>query len=163
MYRTGDLVHRDDSGITYYLGRGDEQVKLRGLRIEPGEIAAALVEHPGVERAVAVVRHDRGTAQLVAYVVPAQGVETDEDELLLHAAERLPAAMVPAAVVALDALPLSSHGKLDRAALAGTGRTDRGHRPAPRVGARGGPVRTLRRASGCRTGRCRRRLLPSRR
>ncbi|WP_329307355.1 amino acid adenylation domain-containing protein [Streptomyces sp. NBC_01260] len=117
MYRTGDLVHRDDSGITYYLGRGDEQVKLRGLRIEPGEIAAALVEHPGVERAVAVVRHDRGTAQLVAYVVPAQGVETDEDALLLHAAERLPAAMVPAAVVALDALPLSSHGKLDRAAL----------------------------------------------
>ncbi|MBO0916749.1 non-ribosomal peptide synthetase, partial [Streptomyces laculatispora] len=117
MYRTGDLVHRDDSGSTYYLGRGDEQVKLRGLRIEPGEIAAALVEHPGVERAVAVVRHDRGTAQLVAYVVPAQGVETDEDALLLHAAERLPAAMVPAAVVVLDALPLSSHGKLDRTAL----------------------------------------------
>ncbi|WP_327335752.1 amino acid adenylation domain-containing protein [Streptomyces sp. NBC_01324] len=117
MYRTGDLVHRDDSGITYYLGRGDEQVKLRGLRIEPGEIAAALVEHPTVERAVAVVRHDRGTAQLVAYVVPARGAETDEDALLLHAAGRLPAAMVPAAVVVLDALPLSSHGKLDRSAL----------------------------------------------
>ncbi|MEW1687144.1 amino acid adenylation domain-containing protein [Streptomyces sp. NPDC091265] len=118
MYRTGDLVHRDDDGLTYYLGRDDEQVKLRGLRIEPGEVAAALAEHPSVERAVAVVRHDRpGAAQLVAYVVPAQGAEIDEDALLLHASGRLPAAMVPAAVVALDALPLSSHGKLDRAAL----------------------------------------------
>ncbi|MFD7717767.1 amino acid adenylation domain-containing protein [Streptomyces sp. NPDC059814] len=117
MYRTGDLVHRDDNGLTYYLGRGDEQVKLRGLRIEPGEIAAALVEHPSVEQAVAVVRHDRGTAQLVAYVVPARGAGSDADALLLHAAERLPAAMVPAAVVTLDALPLSSHGKLDRSAL----------------------------------------------
>ncbi|MCX4849413.1 non-ribosomal peptide synthetase [Streptomyces sp. NBC_00893] len=118
MYRTGDLAHRDDHGNTYYLGRGDEQVKLRGLRIEPGEIAAALAEHPTVERAVAVVRHDRAdTAQLVAYVVPAPGASVDEDALLLHASGRLPAAMVPAAVVALDALPLSSHGKLDRAAL----------------------------------------------
>ncbi|MEL5955381.1 amino acid adenylation domain-containing protein [Streptomyces sp. CLV115] len=118
MYRTGDLAHRDDHGNTYYLGRGDEQVKLRGLRIEPGEIAAALAEHPCVERAVAVVRHDRaGSAQLVAYVVPAPGARIDEDALLLHASGRLPAAMVPAAVVALDALPLSSHGKLDRAAL----------------------------------------------
>ncbi|MFJ4744579.1 amino acid adenylation domain-containing protein [Streptomyces sp. NPDC088775] len=118
MYRTGDLAHRDDSGSTYYLGRGDEQVKLRGLRIEPGEIAAALAEHPDVARAVAVVRHDRGgAAQLVAYVVPVRGAEIDEEALLLHASGRLPAAMVPAAVVALDALPLSSHGKLDRAAL----------------------------------------------
>ncbi|WP_385618955.1 MULTISPECIES: amino acid adenylation domain-containing protein [unclassified Streptomyces] len=118
MYRTGDLAHRDDRGNTYYLGRGDEQVKVRGLRIEPGEIAAALTEHPCVERAVAVVRHDRAdSAQLVAYVVPAPGASVDEDALLLHASGRLPAAMVPAAVVALDALPLSSHGKLDRAAL----------------------------------------------
>ncbi|MFD0021706.1 amino acid adenylation domain-containing protein [Streptomyces sp. NPDC058382] len=118
MYRTGDLVHRDDHGTTYYLGRDDEQVKLRGLRIEPGEVAAALVEHPSVERAVAVVRHDPATAaRLVAYVVPVRGAEIDEDALLLHASGRLPAAMVPAAVVALDALPLSSHGKLDRAAL----------------------------------------------
>jgi amino acid adenylation domain-containing protein/non-ribosomal peptide synthase protein (TIGR01720 family) len=118
MYRTGDLAHRDDHGNTYYLGRSDEQVKLRGLRIEPGEIAAALTEHPTVERAVAVVRHDRAdSAQLVAYVVPAPGAAIDEDALLLHASGRLPAAMVPAAVVVLDALPLSSHGKLDRAAL----------------------------------------------
>lgn len=118
MYRTGDLAHRDDNGRTYFLGRGDEQVKLRGLRIEPGEIAAALAEHPTVERAVAVVRHDRaGSDRLVAYAVPAPGAEIDEDALLLHASGRLPAAMVPAAVVALDALPLSSHGKLDRDAL----------------------------------------------
>ncbi|MFF2013562.1 amino acid adenylation domain-containing protein [Streptomyces sp. NPDC058195] len=117
MYRTGDLVHRDDGATTYYLGRDDEQVKLRGLRIEPGEIAAALTEHPAVERAVALVRDDRGSAQLVAYAVPARGARIDEDALLLHASERLPAAMVPAAVVVLDALPLSSHGKLDRAAL----------------------------------------------
>ncbi|MFB6817699.1 amino acid adenylation domain-containing protein [Streptomyces sp. NPDC056347] len=127
MYRTGDLAHRDDSGTTYYLGRGDEQVKLRGLRIEPGEIAAALTEHPDVERAVAVVRDDLGgAAQLVAYAVPARGARIDEDALLLHASGRLPAAMVPAAVVVLDALPLSSHGKLDRAAL-----------PAPAVRADG--------------------------
>ncbi|MEV8457082.1 amino acid adenylation domain-containing protein [Streptomyces sp. NPDC052095] len=118
MYRTGDLVHRDATGTAYYLGRGDEQVKLRGLRIEPGEIAAALVEHPDVERAVAVVRQDRGeSARLVAYVVPARGARPDEDALLLHASERLPAAMVPAVVMVLDALPLSSHGKIDRAAL----------------------------------------------
>ncbi|WP_446039170.1 amino acid adenylation domain-containing protein [Streptomyces sp. SID1121] len=118
MYRTGDLAHRDPAGVTHYLGRGDEQVKLRGLRIEPGEIAAALTEHPTVDRAVAVVRNSRaGVAQLVAYAVPAPGSEIDPDALLLHAAGRLPAAMVPAAVVALDALPLTSGGKLDRAAL----------------------------------------------
>ncbi|MFF2520962.1 amino acid adenylation domain-containing protein [Streptomyces liangshanensis] len=118
MYRTGDLAHRDHTGTTHYLGRGDEQVKLRGLRIEPGEIAAALTEHPTVDRAVAVVRDSRaGAAQLVAYVVPAPGREIDPAALLLHAAGRLPAALVPAAVVALRALPLLSSGKLDRAAL----------------------------------------------
>ncbi|MFG1951744.1 amino acid adenylation domain-containing protein [Micromonospora sp. NPDC048830] len=121
LYRTGDLVRYLPDGNLEFLGRTDDQVKLRGFRIELGEIAAALRAAPGVAEAVAVVREDRpGDKRLVGYVVPAEGAG-DEDELVRVAraavAERLPHYMVPAAVVALPALPLTPNAKVDRKAL----------------------------------------------
>ncbi|MBQ1088778.1 non-ribosomal peptide synthetase [Streptomyces sp. B93] len=116
MYRTGDLVRRRADGVVEYLGRTDRQVKLRGNRIEPGEVEAALVALPEVARAAVTVRDDT----LVAYVV-APG-DPDVGVLRAAVAERLPSAMVPGAWVVLDALPLTPSGKLDRAAL-----------PAPRA------------------------------
>ncbi|WP_407836839.1 amino acid adenylation domain-containing protein [Streptomyces sp. DSM 116496] len=119
MYRTGDLVRRCDDGELEFVGRSDDQVKLRGFRIELAEIEEALTRHPGVIRAAVLVRRYRaGDDRLIAYVVPAAGPEApDEERLRDHAAGILPAYMVPAAFVLLDGLPLTSHGKLDRAAL----------------------------------------------
>ncbi|MFE6281176.1 amino acid adenylation domain-containing protein [Streptomyces sp. NPDC057877] len=111
MYRTGDLVRRRAGGVVEYLGRTDRQVKLRGNRIEPGEVEAALAALPEVARAAVTVRDDT----LVAYVVAPADV--DVSGLRAAVADRLPAAMVPGAWVVLDALPLTPSGKLDRAAL----------------------------------------------
>ncbi|MFJ4686580.1 amino acid adenylation domain-containing protein [Streptomyces sp. NPDC088789] len=111
MYRTGDLVRRRADGVVEYLGRTDRQVKLRGNRIEPGEIEAALTALPQVAQAAVTVRDDT----LVAYLVPAAPVAPAEVRDAL--ADRLPAPMVPGAWVVLDALPLTPSGKLDRAAL----------------------------------------------
>ncbi|GHG97206.1 non-ribosomal peptide synthetase [Streptomyces lanatus] len=127
MYRTGDLALRRDDGQLEYLGRSDEQVKIRGHRVEPGEIAAVLDGHPSVGRAVVVVREDRpGRPRLVAYVVGGDGSAPVPDVLLAYAAGRLPAAMVPGDVVVLDALPLAPSGKVDRAALPVPGDRARG-------------------------------------
>ncbi|MGW2986500.1 amino acid adenylation domain-containing protein [Streptomyces goshikiensis] len=114
MYRTGDLARLRHDGLLEFLGRADEQVKIRGFRVEPGEIAAVLREHPEVDAAVVGVRHDRqrGTL-LVAYTVSTAASE----ELRAFAAARLPAYMVPTHYVALDRLPLSVTGKVDRARL----------------------------------------------
>ncbi|MYV67635.1 amino acid adenylation domain-containing protein, partial [Streptomyces sp. SID2131] len=118
MYRTGDLVVRHDDGRLQYLGRTDDQVKLRGLRIELGEIDAVLSGAPGVARAVSVVREDRpGARRLVAYAVPAGDGPLDPDALRAHAATRLPEYMVPAVIMEIPAVPLSPNGKLDRRAL----------------------------------------------
>ncbi|WP_120312482.1 non-ribosomal peptide synthetase, partial [Mycobacterium mantenii] len=114
MYRTGDLVRWGSDGQLRYLGRADEQVKIRGYRIELGEVRAALADLDGIEQAVAVAREDRpGDKRLVAYVTGT----ADPAKVRAQLAERLPAYMVPAAVVALEALPMTINGKLDKRAL----------------------------------------------
>ncbi|MFE1293015.1 amino acid adenylation domain-containing protein [Streptomyces sp. NPDC058751] len=116
MYRTGDLVRRRADGVLEYLGRTDDQIKLRGFRIEPGEVEAALTRLPEVAQARVVVREDRpGDRRLVAYVV---GDSAPQPTVLRGAlATVLPDYMVPAAFVPLTVLPLTRNGKLDRAAL----------------------------------------------
>ncbi|HKV12336.1 MAG TPA: amino acid adenylation domain-containing protein, partial [Thermoanaerobaculia bacterium] len=119
MYRTGDLARYRSGGSggrLEYLGRADHQVKVRGVRIEPGEIEARLELHPGVDRAVVLLREDApGDRRLVAYV---RGSESLADAgLRLWLRQALPEPMIPAAFVRLDELPLSAHGKVDRGRL----------------------------------------------
>ncbi|MEV4515489.1 amino acid adenylation domain-containing protein [Dactylosporangium sp. NPDC049525] len=126
MYRTGDLVRHRADGVLEYLGRLDDQVQVRGVRVEPGEVRAALLAHPAVTGA-AVVAHGAtaATRRLIAYATPST---VDPVGLRAHLAARLPAQLVPDAVVPLATLPMTANGKLDRAAL-----------PAPVV-AGGAPV-----------------------
>ncbi|MER7278465.1 amino acid adenylation domain-containing protein [Dactylosporangium sp. NPDC000244] len=113
MYRTGDVARWTADGRIDYLGRADDQVKIRGHRVEPGEVAVALAEHPGVGRCVVVAESGR----LIAYLVASVAGDVDGHEVKAWAGQRLPAYLVPAAVVVLDAIPLTVNGKLDRAAL----------------------------------------------
>ncbi|GAA1000928.1 hypothetical protein GCM10009555_104660 [Acrocarpospora macrocephala] len=115
LYRTGDLVRRRSNGALEFLGRADDQVKLRGFRIEPGEIEAVLRGHPAVAQAAVVIREDTpGVRRLVAYVA---GTRLDIAELRAYVAARVPEHLVPGAFVELAALPRSISGKLDRTSL----------------------------------------------
>ncbi|MFI9630711.1 amino acid adenylation domain-containing protein [Streptomyces sp. NPDC052042] len=122
-YRTGDLVRWRADGTLEFLGRADDQVKIHGVRIEPAEIEALLLAHPGAAAAAVVARPGaHGELELTAYAVPAAAGAADTElraELLAHLAARLPAAVVPSRLMLLDALPLTASGKVDRRALPG--------------------------------------------
>ncbi|MCX4160100.1 MULTISPECIES: non-ribosomal peptide synthetase [Paraburkholderia] len=124
VYRSGDVARRLASGDIDYLGRNDSQMKVRGFRIEAGEVEAVLRTHPEVRNVVVLVRDQR----LVTWIVPAAGSALTADALRAFAARTLPAHMVPSAYVLLDSLPVTQNGKLDRRAL-----------PAPEDGAAGAP------------------------
>ncbi|MFE9327901.1 amino acid adenylation domain-containing protein [Nocardia sp. NPDC052278] len=118
LYRTGDLVRRNETGALEYFGRSDFQVKIRGLRIELGEIDNALTAHPDVDFAATLGKTlPSGTTALVAYVLPRDGATLDTGELAARIGESLPDYMIPAAIMVLDEIPLTPVGKLDRAAL----------------------------------------------
>ncbi|MEP7181429.1 MAG: amino acid adenylation domain-containing protein [Betaproteobacteria bacterium] len=118
LYRTGDRARYRADGAIEFLGRFDRQVKIRGHRIEPGEVEAALCRLPGVREAVVLMHGDTtDTHRLAAYVVPAAGAQPTPDELWRGLRRTLPEYMVPPAIVLLAALPISPNGKIDRAAL----------------------------------------------
>ncbi|MEO5680212.1 MAG: amino acid adenylation domain-containing protein [Acidimicrobiales bacterium] len=118
LYRTGDLVRLLPSGDLDYVGRIDDQVKIRGFRVECGEVEAVLAQHPSVAEAVVVVREDRpGARRLIGYVVARRGAAAPGADLRRFLADRLPEHMVPSAFTTLGSFPLSTNGKVDRAAL----------------------------------------------
>lgn len=128
MYRTGDLAYRGADGALYFVGRSDDQVKVNGFRIEPGEVEAVLMQQDGIREARVIARATRGgDTRLFGYVVAADGFDPRAARLAL--AETLPAHMVPAAVIQVTRMPLTPNGKLDKGAL-----PDRVADPAPASG-----------------------------
>jgi acyl carrier protein len=118
MYRTGDIVRWQPGGCLEYFGRNDQQVKMRGFRIELGEIEATLDTHPSVRQSVVMARADQpGESRLVAYVVPANGQLPSVEHLRTFVKQHLPLYMVPSVFVALQELPRTPNGKVDRRAL----------------------------------------------
>ncbi len=117
-YRTGDRVRQRADGEIEFLGRLDDQLSIRGFRVEPGEVVAALNSHPAIEASVAIgVGRSSADRRLVAYLVPGGGEVPDRDRLDRFLADLLPDYMRPAQYVWLDALPMTAHGKIDHAAL----------------------------------------------
>ncbi|MFI5843335.1 amino acid adenylation domain-containing protein [Catenuloplanes sp. NPDC051500] len=121
MYRTGDLVRRHADGTLTYAGRADDEIKVRGTRVDPAEIESWLAARPGVAQAAVAARATgTGGVRVIAAVVPGPGApRPDGPALIADAAATLPAALVPSVVLVVDALPLTPNGKIDRAAIAG--------------------------------------------
>lgn len=116
-YRTGDLAWRRSDGAFVFVGRRDRQVKIRGYRVEMGQVESVLRTHPTVAQAAVTVDYSGPSPRLIAYATPATAFALSSTELLAFLARQLPAYEVPAAVVAIDAMPLGPTGKLDRAHL----------------------------------------------
>ena len=117
MYKTGDLARYLPDGQIAFVGRIDEQIKVRGYRIEPEEIVNFLDRCYGVEASVVAARSENEDTRLIAYVVPTPGVKLDHDSLQAYLKKYLPDYMIPAAFVRIDALPIGANGKIDRAML----------------------------------------------
>ena len=119
LYRTGDLGRMRENGEFEFLGRIDDQIKIRGHRIEVAEVREAILSHGAAREVALLVREDEpGDRRLVAYVTLRQPLQSPEESLRLHAKTKLPSFMVPAAFVILDSLPVNANGKVDRKALA---------------------------------------------
>ncbi|RKI03638.1 amino acid adenylation domain-containing protein [Corallococcus sp. AB038B] len=133
IYRTGDRVRFLPDGALEFLGRADTQVKLRGLRLELGEVESLAMEHPAVRQAIATVSEEGpGGKRLVLHAVVAPGQACTEGDLKAHLRRRLPESLVPSAILFLDALPLTLNGKVDRRALPAPDATPRADGVAPR-------------------------------
>ncbi|MDB5964769.1 MAG: polyketide synthase-like protein, partial [Polaromonas sp.] len=130
LYRTGDLARRRPDGQLEFVGRSDHQVKIRGHRVELGEVEQALAQLPGVGEAVVLAPEDQfGDRRLVAYVVPQADAQLEPGQLQKAAAGTLPASMAPAAVQLLRAFPLTANGKIDRRALLALAHKPAAHGP----------------------------------
>ncbi|WP_167856902.1 non-ribosomal peptide synthetase [Hymenobacter aquaticus] len=130
MYRSGDQVVRQADGRLRFVGRVDEQVKVRGYRVEPGEVQHALLQLPGLAQAAVIAVTHEGTTELVAYVVPTNGHVLDQPQLRTALQQHLPAYMVPGIIIELPELPVTANGKLDRAALPDPHRSAQSQRTA---------------------------------
>ena len=149
MYRTGDLARWRPDGVLEFLGRADHQVKLRGFRIEPGEIEAVLAQHESVAQAAVIARED--SRRQAAGGLCGGGRRPScrvAAALRQHVGRLLPDYMVPSAIVVLDRLPLTPNGKLDRAALPAPDLTSHAQSRAPAHPAGGDPVRPVCRGAG---------------
>ncbi|WP_103349446.1 non-ribosomal peptide synthetase [Amycolatopsis sp. CA-128772] len=132
LYRTGDVVRHGPDGLLEFRGRADDQIKIRGFRVELGEIEAALAAEPDVRQAAAVLRGRGADARLIGYAVPAPGTDLDPADLRRRLRARLPDYLVPGDVVVLTAMPLGDNAKVDRAALPDPTPRRRGPAAAPR-------------------------------
>ncbi|MBV8929830.1 MAG: non-ribosomal peptide synthetase [Mycobacteriaceae bacterium] len=117
-YRTGDRARINAAGCVEFLGRLDNQVQIRGFRVEPGEVVEAAHRHPSVQACAAAPTPGRDDTELVLFVVAQPGVNLDEDDLRTYLATRLPEPMMPSRIIGLATLPTTPNGKIDRAALA---------------------------------------------
>lgn len=139
MYRTGDLVVRHEGGVLEFIGRGDDQIQLRGYRVELGEVERALRQAPGVKDAlVRPCGTDPATLQLIGYIVAESGVSTETatdlaDEARDHVRSIVPSYMMPARLVVIEGIPLTAHGKIDEAALPDPSTAVVGSRLMPRT------------------------------